>query len=322
MSPDLPSVICPNHCMSRYRSTNAAGSTVIIITTLTITTFSITASSTPTVSSQSSSSSSTPIAAIVGGVVGGVVVLVVGVLLIFLIRRRSSKNKFDGVPEPLDRVINHSGRGGTLPQLDLSDEANNITPFDAYATDGDEEMRQYNQSSFASRPSLIGVAVTQAQYQMLDSSISPSSASYGSDGQLYLQGAGGSASGNSARQSLLARPPQGAALPAGQYAHPKQLFMHDTAPADWHAHRPGSSLPPSTVPSASASSGSVKEREVTGERGAYGLALAPQCEPLERSESPPDPARGMVVVHQDAGRAPEEVDMPQEIPPAYDSIQH
>ncbi|KAI6107059.1 hypothetical protein EDD16DRAFT_119924 [Pisolithus croceorrhizus] len=290
-----------------YVSTNAAGSTVV--------------ASTSTVSTQSNSSSSTPIAVIVGGIVGGVVLAVI-VLLIFFIRRRSSKSKFDGVSEPLDRVINRSGRGGTLPELDLSDEANNITPFDAYAADGDEGMRQYDQLPFASRPSLTGVAVTRAQYSMSNSSVPPSSMSYGSDGQLYLQGAGGSASDNSARQSLLAPLPQGAALPAGQYAQPKQLFMHDTAPADWHVPRPGSSLPPSTVPSASASSGSAKEREVTGERGAYGLTLAFQCEPRERSESPPGPARGIVVVHQDAGRAPEETEMPQEIPPAYDSIQH
>ncbi|KAI6110361.1 hypothetical protein EV401DRAFT_1994455 [Pisolithus croceorrhizus] len=294
-----------------FKSTNTAGPTVIITTTIVTTVSSI-----PT---QSSSLSSTPIAAIVGGIVGGIVVLLI-VLLIYFIRSRSYKIVFGGDSEP-DRVINRSGRDDTFPQLDLSDEADNITPFDAYATDGDEGMRQYDQSSFASRPSLMGVAGAQAQHQIPNLSVPPSSASYDSDGQFYLQGAGGSTSGNSPRQSLFARPPQGAALPAGQYAQPKQPFIYDTAPADWHAPRPGLSLQPSTVPSASAISGSAKEREVAGERGPYGLGLV-QCKPLECSEAPLGPTGGWVVVHQDAGRAPEEVDMPQGIPPAYDSIQH
>lgn len=303
-----------------YVSTNAAGSTVVITTT-----FATTVPTTATVSTQSSSSSSTPIAAIVGGVVGGVVFLVVVVLLIYCIRRRSSKNEFDGDFDP-DRVINRSGAGGgTLPQLDLSDEANNITPFNAYAADGDEGMRQYGQSPFAGGPSLMGVAGTQAQHQMSNSPVPPSSASHYSDGQSYVQGAAGSGSGHSPQQSLSARPPQGAALPTGQYAQPQQPFMYGTAPADWHAPRPGSSPPPSTVPSASASSRSAKEREAAGGRDVYGLGLATQHEAPEGSESTPGPAAGSsagVVVHQDAGRAPEEVDTPQEIPPAYDSIQH
>ncbi|KAI6118275.1 hypothetical protein F5141DRAFT_1290328 [Pisolithus sp. B1] len=290
--------------VSTYASTNATGSTVV--TTATFTT---------TVSAHSSSSGSTSIAAIVGAAVGGAVVLVVIAFLFYFIRRRSSKKVSDG---DFDRVITRSGGGGSLPHLDLSDEANNITPFGAYATDGDEEMRQYGQSSFTSRPSSMGVAGTRAQHQIPNSSVPLTSASCDSDGQLCLQGARGSASGNSPRQSLLAPLPQSAALPAGQYAQPNQPSMYDTAPADWHAPRPGSSLPPS----ASASSGSAKELEAADERGAYGLGLAPQCEPLERSESPPDPVGGRVVVHQDAGRALEEVDIPQEIPPAYDSIQH
>ncbi|KAI6161052.1 hypothetical protein EDD17DRAFT_1759715 [Pisolithus thermaeus] len=300
--------------MSRYRATNAEGPTVV-----TTTVFVTTVPSTTTVSTQSSSSSSTPIAAIVGGVVGGVVVLVVIAFLIYFIRRRSSGNEFDRNFEP-DRVINQSGRGDTLPQLDLSDEANIITPFDAYAADGDEGMRQHNQPPFASGPPLIGVTGTQAQQQMPSSSVPPNSASYDSDDQSYLQGAGGSASGNFSRQSPLARPPQGASLPAGHFAQPKQSFMYDSALADWHAPRLSLSLPPSMVPSASASSGSAKEGDAAGDRGTYGLGLAPQCEPLERSESPLGPTGEMVVVHQDAGRALEEVDIPREIPPAYDSI--
>lgn len=279
-------------------STNAAGS--VVYTTVTVTVPSTTA-----ISVQLSSSSSTPIAAIIGGVVGGVVVLVVIALLIYFIWRRSSKNESDGDYEP-DRIINRPGGGGTLPQLDLSDEANNIIPFNAYAADGDEEKQQYGQSPFSSGPLLVGVTGTQAKHQIPDS-----------DGQFYLQSA---SSGHLPRQSLLAGPPQGAALPAGQYARLKQLFMYDAAPADWYT-RLGSSLSPSTVPSASASLGSTKEPEAAGERDVYGSGLAPQCEPLERSESPLGPAGGRVVVHRDAGRAPEE-DFPHEIPPAYDSIQH
>ncbi|KAI6161058.1 hypothetical protein EDD17DRAFT_1592029 [Pisolithus thermaeus] len=164
----------------------------------------------------------------------------------------------------------------------------------------------------------MGVAGTQTQHQMPNSPGARSPASYDSDDQFYLQGAGGSASGNSLRQSLLAPLPEGAALPAGQYAPPKQPFVYDTVPADGHAPRRDSSLPPG----ANASSGIAKEREAAGERDAYGLGLVPQYEPLERSESPLGPAGGMVVVHQDAGRVPEEVDTPQEIPPTYDSIQH
>ncbi|KAI5985751.1 hypothetical protein EDD15DRAFT_1622226 [Pisolithus albus] len=269
-------------------STNAAGSTVLVTTTVTAV--------------PSTSSSSIPTAAIVGGVVGGVVVLVVLVLLIYFIRRRSSKNQFSGDFEQ-DRIINHSGGGGALPQLDLSDEANNITPFNAYAADGDEEMREHGES-----PSLMGV---EAKHQVPNSSVSPSLVSYDSDGQFYLQGAEELGSG---RQSLLAGPPKGAALPAGQYAQPKQLSMYDAVPADWYAPRLDSSLPPSSVPS-------TKEREAAGERDAYGLDLARQCEPLDHCDSP-GPAEGRVVVHQDAGRAPEGVNLPQEIPPAYDSIQH
>ncbi|KAI5992772.1 hypothetical protein EDD15DRAFT_2441945 [Pisolithus albus] len=272
-------------------STNAAGSTVLVTTTVTAV--------------PSTSSSSIPTAAIVGGVVGGVVVLVVLVLLIYFIRRRSSKNQYSGDFEQ-DRIINHSGGGSALPQLDLSDEANNITPFNAYAADGDEEMREHGES-----PSLMGVAGTQAKHQVPNSSVSPSLVSYDSDGQFYLQGAEESGSG---RQSLLAGPPKGAALPAWQYAQPKQLSMYDAVPADWYAPRLDSSLPPSSVPS-------TKEREAAGERDAYGLDLARQCEPLDHCDSP-GPAEGRVVVHQDAGRAPEGVNLPQEIPPAYDSIQH
>ncbi|KAI6106327.1 hypothetical protein EDD16DRAFT_1630383 [Pisolithus croceorrhizus] len=294
---------------STYVSTTAAGSTVGITATI------VTSEpSTATISTQSSSSSGTPIAVIVGGIVGGVVILVVLVLLFYFFKRRSSKKDFNRVSEP-DRVINRSGRGDTLSQLDPSDEANNITPFDAYATDRDEEKQQYDQSSC---PSLTAVAVTQAQHQMPNSSVPPSSASYGSDGQFSLQRARGSASGNFPRQSLLAPLPQGAALPTVQRAQPEQPSMYDTVPAVWHAPRPDSSLPPS----ANASSGSAKEREAADERGTNGLGVAHQCEPLERSESPLGPAGGRVVVHRDAGRVPEEVDTPQEIPPAYDSIQH
>lgn len=302
-----------------YVSTDAAGSTVVITTT-----FSTAVPTTATVGTQSSSSSSTPIAAIVGGAVGGVVALVAIALLIYFIRRRSSKNEFDGDFDP-DRVVNRPGGGGTLPQLDLSDEANNITPFNAYAADGDDGMRQYGQSPFASGPSLMGVAGTQAQHQVPNPSVPPSSASHYSDGQSYFQGAGGSASGHSPQQSLSARPPQGAALPTGQYPQPQQPFMYGAAPADWHAPRPGTSPPPSTVPSASVSSRSAKEREAAGGSSAYGLGLATQHEVPEGSESASGPAAGSsagVVVHQDAGRAPEEVETPQEIPPAYDSIQH
>ncbi|KAI6107056.1 hypothetical protein EDD16DRAFT_1623598 [Pisolithus croceorrhizus] len=164
----------------------------------------------------------------------------------------------------------------------------------------------------------MGVAGTQTQHQMPNSPGPRSPASYDSDDQLYLQGAGGSVSDNSLRQSLLAPLPEGAASPAGQYAPPKQPFVYDTVPADWHAPRPDSSLPPG----ANASLGTAKEREAAGERDAYDLGLVPQCEPMERSESLLCPAGGMVVVHQDAGRIPEEMDMPQEIPPTYDSIQH
>ncbi|KAI5985747.1 hypothetical protein EDD15DRAFT_2301092 [Pisolithus albus] len=286
-------------------STNAAGS--VVYTTVSVT---VTVSSTSTISAQPSSSSSTPIAAIIGGVVGGVVVLVVIALLIYFIRKHSSKNEFDGDYEP-DRII----RGGSLPQLDLSDEANNIIPFNAYAADEDEEMQQYGRSPFASGPSLAGVTVAQTKHQIPDSSFPPSLASYDSDGQFYLQGA---SSGHLPGQSLLPGPPQGAAFPAGQYAQLKQLFMHDAAPAHWYT-RLGSSLSPSTVPSASASLGCTKEPETAGERDAYGLGLAAQCEPQEHSEFPLGPAGGRVVVHRDAGRAPE--DPPHEIPPAYDSIQ-
>ncbi|KAI5985750.1 hypothetical protein EDD15DRAFT_2373848 [Pisolithus albus] len=267
-----------------------------------------------TISAQPSSSSSTPIAAIIGGVVGGVVVLVVIALLIYFIRRRSSKNKFDGDYEP-DRIINRPGWGGSLPQLDLSDEANNIIPFNAYAADEDEEMQQYGQSPFASGPPLVGVTVTQTKHQIPNSSFRPSLASYDSDGQFYLQGA---SSGHLPRQSLLPGPPQGAAFPAGQYAQLKQLFMHDAAPAHWYT-RPGSSRSPSTVASASASLGCTKEPEAAGERDACGLGLAAQCEPREHSESPLGPAGGRVVAHRDGGRAPE--DLPHEVPPAYGSIQ-
>ncbi|KAI5985748.1 hypothetical protein EDD15DRAFT_1622303 [Pisolithus albus] len=313
-----------------YASTNAAGATVIVSTVVT-SVFSVTTvmpptsfsnvptttiasvPSTATVSAQPSSSGSTPIAAIVGGVVGGVFVLVVIALLIYFIRRRSSKNEFDFEP---DRIT----RGATPPQLDLSDEANNITPFNAYAGDGDEEMREHGESPFVNGPSVMGVAGVQAKHQVPNSSVSPSFVSYDSDGQFYLQGGGELASGHLPRQSLLPGPPQGAALPAGQYAQPKQLFTYDAAPASWHASRLGSSLPPSTVPGASASSGSTKEVEAAGERDAYGLGLAPQCEPREHSDSPLGLAEGRVVVHRDAGRAPE--DLPHEIPPAYDSIQH
>ncbi|KAI6107049.1 hypothetical protein EDD16DRAFT_1712580 [Pisolithus croceorrhizus] len=297
--------------MSRYRSTNTAGPTVIITTTIVTTVSSIPA--------QSGSLSSTPIAAIVGGIVGGIVVLLI-VLLIYFITSRSSKIMFGGDSKP-DRVISRSGRDDAFSQLDLSDEADHITPFDAYATDGDEGMRQYDQSSFASRPLLMGVAGTRAQHQIPNLSAPPSSASYDSDGQFYLQDAGGSTSDNSPQQSLFARPPQGAALPAGQYAQPKQPFVYDTAPVDWHAPRPGLLLQPSTVPGASASSGSAKEREAAAESGPYSLGLV-QCKLLESSESPLGPTAGRVVVHQDAGRAPEEVDIPQEIPPAYNSSQH
>lgn len=285
-------------------STNAAGSTVLVTTTVTAV--------------PSTSSSSIPTAAIVGGAIGGIVVLAVIVLLFYFIRRRSSKNEFDGDFEK-DRIINHSGGGSALPQLDLSEEANNITPFNAYAADGDEEMREHGESPSADGPSLMGVAGTQAKRQVPNSSVSPSLVSYDSDGQFYLQDAGELGSGHLPRQSLLAGPPKGAALPAGQYAQPKQLSMYDAVPADWYAPRPDSSLPPSTAPSANAS---TKEREAAGERDAYGLGLAPQCESLECCESPLGPAEGRVVVHQDAGRAPEEVNLPHEIPPAYDSIQH
>lgn len=302
-----------------YLSTDAAGSTVVITTT-----FATTVPTTTTISTQSSASSSTPIGAIVGGAVGGVVALVALVLLIYCIRRRSSKDEFDGDFDP-DRVVSRSaGGGGTLPQLDLAEEANNITPFNAYAADAEQGMRQYGQSPFASGPSATGVAGVQAQHQMPNSPPPPSSPSHYSDGQSYYQGAGGSASGHSPQQSLSVRPPPGAAmLPPHQQQQP---FMYGTAPADWHAPRPGSSPPPSTVPSASASSRSAKEREAAGGRSAYGLGLATQHEAPEGSGSVLGSSGGSgagVVVHQDAGRAPDaEAEAPQEIPPSYDSIQH
>ncbi|KAG6333977.1 hypothetical protein ID866_5113 [Astraeus odoratus] len=313
-----------------YLSTNAAGSTVVITTN-----YATVVPTTTTISTQASASSSTPTAAIVGGVVGGIAFLIGIAVLIFCVRRRSYKDDFDGDFDP-DRVVHHSGGGGTLPQLDLVDDANNITPFNAYAPDAEQGMRQYGQSPLVSGgPGAgnvgVGAAGAYAQHQHPNSPPPPSSPSHYSDGQSYFHGAGPSG-GHSPQNSLSARPPPGAGLPnmsPSAFAQQQPYNMYGTAPADWHTPRPGSSPPPSTVPSGS--SRSAKEREAMGERGGFGLGLATQHEVPEGSSSSAAGASGpgaeaggsgRVVVHQDAGRAPEgEEETPQEIPPSYDSIQ-
>lgn len=327
-----------------YSSTDAAGSIIVIATTVPTT-----LPTTAIVSTQSSASSSPPTAAIVGGVVGGVAFLLAVALLFYCLRRRSNKDEFDGIFDP-DRVVRQSG-GGTLPQVDLVDESNNITPFNAYAPDAGQGagqsqynpyahdagqgMKQYGQPAYVSGgPGSIGTASTNVQYQQSVSPPPPSSPSRYSVDQSYYHGSGG----HSPQHSVSGRPPPGAG------GLPQQPFsMYGTAPADWHTPRPGSSPPASTVPSASVSSRSAKEREAIGGRGGpYGLGLATQHEvpegssvrgsiasdptPTQAGPAPapapaPTPGGGAgVVVHQDAGRAPDTEEPPQEIPPSYDSI--
>lgn len=268
-------------------------------------------------------------------------------MLFYCFRRRSNKGEFDGIFDP-DRVVRHSG-GGTLPQVDLVDESNNVTPFNAYAPDAGQGtgqsqynpyahdagqgMKQYGQPAYVSGgPGSIGTASTNVQHQQSVSPPPPSTPSRYSVDQSYYHGSGG----HSPQHSFSARAPPGAGAPPQQ-----QFNMYGVAPADWHAPRPGSSPPASTVPSASVSSRSAKEREAGGGRGApYGLGLATQYEAPEGSSvrgsiasdptatpSMPAPAPAPtsgggagVVVHQDAGRAPDTEEPPQEIPPSYDSI--
>ena len=329
------------HVHLLFSSTNPVGSVIVIPTTI------ATVVPTTAIVGTSTASSSPPTAAIVGGVVGGIAFLLAAALLFYCLRRRSNKDEFDGIFDP-DRVVHHTGGGGTLPHVDLVDESNNITPFNAYtadagqgvaqsqynpyAHDAGQDMRQYGQPLVSGGPGSIGTAGTQA-YQQSTSPPPPSSPSHYSDGQSYFHGSGG----HSPQASFTARPPPG----TGTAPFSQQPFnMHGAAPADWHTPRPGSSPPPSTVPSASVSSRSAKEREAMGGRGPYGLGLATQHEapegssirgsitstsvPAPTASSPtpgPAPAGGAgLVVHQDAGRAPDAEEPPQEIPPSYDSI--
>ncbi|KZT24630.1 hypothetical protein NEOLEDRAFT_1163094 [Neolentinus lepideus HHB14362 ss-1] len=95
----------------------------------------------PTGSSTSSGSSS-HVGAIVGGIIGGIAgVAALGLLVLFFLRRRKRLSDFDGNFDP-DRVVNHTGGGGTLPHVDLAGAE--ITPYPLGAPGEPPNMAQYH----------------------------------------------------------------------------------------------------------------------------------------------------------------------------------
>ncbi|KAH7882577.1 hypothetical protein F5I97DRAFT_281281 [Phlebopus sp. FC_14] len=127
-----PSTTMTSQIPTTVVSTNAAGSTVIFTSTV------ATAIPGPVINpTPPSNHSSTNTAAIVGGVVGGIAGLALLALLIFCLRRRSRRDEFDGNFDP-DRV--GQAGGGTLPQVDLTDE---VAPFPHPQNEQTASMRQY-----------------------------------------------------------------------------------------------------------------------------------------------------------------------------------
>ncbi|KAF9219830.1 hypothetical protein BS17DRAFT_882629 [Gyrodon lividus] len=300
----------PNNLrLPRLSSTDAAGSTVFVTTTLaTAIPTSVPPTQTPTPASSSSHT-----AAIVGGVVGGVVGIALLILFIFCIRRKSKKDDFDGDFDP-DRVIGHStGGGGTLPQVDLSDE---VTPYLQQYGDRGGSMRQYGESPYFPDAAAAGGAAAGAAMPGRATSPLTSPSRY-SDATSYHHPTGASSAEGYPQGNQFVRP-GGGPIP-GAYQQP--VNMYGAGPADWHTPNPLTSPAPSTVAShttTATSSRSAKEREALARNGQgagtrTGLGLATQHEAPEGS--------GEVVVHQDAGRAPsDEQPAPREIPPAYESI--
>ncbi|KIK92086.1 hypothetical protein PAXRUDRAFT_148082, partial [Paxillus rubicundulus Ve08.2h10] len=293
--------------LPRLSSTDAEGSTVFVTTTF--------ATVVPTIvdAPTSSGSSNTNLAAIIGGTVGGVVGLVIFALFLFCIRKRSKKDEFDGDFDP-DRVVGHSTGGGTLPQVDLTDD---VTPFpQQYGDYGGGSMRQYGDSPYLMNAAVAGAgAAAGAGAGMPGGATSPlTSPSRYSDATSYHQAGGPSSAEGYPQNNQFMRP--GGGPPPGGYQQP--VNMYGAGPADWFTPQPMISPPPSTVASTTATSRSAKEREALARNGegtgtGTGLALATQHEVAEGS--------GEVVVHQDAGRAPSDGHhSPNEIPPAYESI--
>jgi hypothetical protein len=220
--------------------------------------------------------------------VGGVAVIIILALLLFCIRKRARKDEFDGDFDP-DRVLGHADLGGgTLPNVDLTDEVSPFPRTQSYTDQGSSSMRQYGKSPYVPVPSSLG-------------------ASGRASTEFYSPGSVG---GSDAQHRTFMQPGAGPP-PPGAYA---PVNMYGTGPMDWHNPRPGASPPPSTVSNNTTSTRLTKEREAMGRSGqGTGLGLTTQPEAAEGS--------GDVVVHQDAGRAPiEEHTPPREIPPSYDSI--
>jgi len=225
----------------------------------------------------------------VGAAVGGVGGIAIIILLLLCIRRRSRKDEFDGDFDP-DRVVGHTGGGGTLPPVDLADD---VTPFPhPYTADGENStMRQFGGSTYL-----------------------PVSSSFATSGQNSTEFYPSSKAAvvGVADPSRVFGPPRIGSPPSGVYLPPTDMYGGSSI--GWSD--PRVSPPPSTTSQTTSSARGAKEREAIGRDGqGTGLGLATQQEVAEGSED--------VVVHQDAGRAPvEDHPPPREIPPAYESIQH